>query len=284
MKIFGRSHIVRTFAQAAVLTLLLFHWGSDSRAWPQNQTVGYAGALPNTASANELTNEFQLGKPAQREGLLRRLGVNSAVAHAASAAVVGSAIKVDTLHGTGANLLFLPCESSGVPTAHLFLLLPTTRQGSRVSVDQPLDCWWHAATYQLLSIAGDPQEMVLAQHVNYGHGSGYAQDDMWLFEVHGERLTPVLKTQEYKYDQIAGTDESVEEMSTLQPFPDGSIEETRATTLHEMIGKVGGGTDQMVERVHLEKIERRRWRRRGPSENFVPDDFVAVIPGGRQVD
>jgi hypothetical protein len=60
MKIFGRSHIVRTFAQAAVLTLLLFHWGSDSRAWPQNQTVGYAGALPNTASADELTNEFQL--------------------------------------------------------------------------------------------------------------------------------------------------------------------------------------------------------------------------------
>ena len=120
--------------------------------------------------------------------------------------------------------------------------------------------------------------MVLAQHVNYGHGSGYAQDDMWLFEVKGERLTTVLKTQEYKYEQIAGADETVEEISTLQPFPDGSIEETRATTLHEMIGKVGGATDQMVERVHLDKIERRRWRRRGPSENFVPDGFVAVIP------
>jgi hypothetical protein len=74
------------------------------------------------------------------------------------------------------------------------------------------------------------------------------------------------------------SDETVEEMSTLQPFPDGSIEETRATTLHEMIGKVGGATDQMVERVHLDKIERRRWRRHGPSENFVPDAFVAVIP------
>jgi hypothetical protein len=74
------------------------------------------------------------------------------------------------------------------------------------------------------------------------------------------------------------SDETVEEMSTLQPFPDGSIEETRATTLHEMIGKVGGATDQMVEWVHLDKIERCRWRRRGPSENFVPDDFVAVIP------
>jgi hypothetical protein len=120
--------------------------------------------------------------------------------------------------------------------------------------------------------------MVLAQHVNYGHGSGYVQDDMWLFEVHDERLTPVLKTQEYKYEYIVGDDESVEEMSTLQPFPDGSIEETRATTLHEMIAKGGGGTDQMVERVHLDKIERRRWRRRGPSENFVPGDFVAVIP------
>jgi hypothetical protein len=192
MKIFGRSPIVRTSAQAAVLALLLFHKGSGSRAWPQNQTVGgYAGAHPNTASADDLTNEFQLGKPAQREDLLRRLGVNSAIAHNASAAVVGSAIKVDTLHGTGANLLFLPCESSGgVFTAHLFLLLPATDQGLRVSVDQPLDCWWHFATYQLLSISGDPQEMVLAQHVNYGHGSGYVQDGMWLFEVHGERLTP----------------------------------------------------------------------------------------------
>jgi hypothetical protein len=77
---------------------------------------------------------------------------------------------------------------------------------------------------------------------------------MCLFEVHGERLPPVLKTQEYKDEQIVGAAESVEAMSTLQPFPDGSIEERRATTIHEMIAKAGGGTDQMVERVHLDKI------------------------------
>lgn len=275
---FTFPRISRVPSKAAVLAFLLFHNGSDSRAWPQYPTVGYTGALPMAVSAHEMTSEFQLGKPAQREDLLRRLGVDPIIAHDASTAVKETAIQVDKLDRAAANLLFVPCGGSGVPTAHLFLLRPTEQHGWRVTDDAPLDCWWSNATYQILSIPRNSSEAVLAHHVNDGHGSGFVQDDMLLFGVHGEHLAILLKTQEYKREDIMGTDETVEQTSTLQPFPDGSLEETRATTMHEMISKVGGDPSQTIERVSLTTIERRRWRWSEPSQTFVPDRFTTVIP------
>jgi hypothetical protein len=52
--------------------------------------MGYSGALPIAVPAGELTSEFQLSEPEQREDLLKRLGVNSSTAHDASVAAIDS--------------------------------------------------------------------------------------------------------------------------------------------------------------------------------------------------
>lgn len=253
---------------ATVLCLLPLHFGFQSRAWSQNLRVGYSGPLPIAVPAGALTSEFQLGEPKQREDLLKRLGVNPDIAHGASVATVETAIKVDSLDGTEMNVLFVPCVGPGVPTAHLFLLRPVAKQGWHVADEVPLDCWSQDATYQLLSIPGHVQQAVLAHHVTYGHGSGYVQNDMLLlFGVDTGHLSTVLRTAEYKREQIAGSDKTVEQHSTLQPFPDGSVEETRATTLCE--------GDNEAKKT-LARIERRRWTWDKTSQSFVAGEFTSV--------
>jgi hypothetical protein len=234
-QMFVSPRIVRLSAHAAILMLLLFASGREDCAWPQYPTVGYTGALPIPSSVDEMSNEFLLGKLEQREDLLRRLGVDSRFAHDAATVVTDTAIKVEKLEGTEANLLFLPCAGQGVPTAHLLLMRPAPQQAWRVVDDAPLDCWYQNATYELLSIPGQSSQAILAHHVNAGHGSGLVQDDMLLLGVRGEHLAPLLRVQEYMSEDIAGTDKTVEQKSTLQPFPDGSLEETRATTFHESL-------------------------------------------------
>ena len=272
LQLLGSRLIGKAPLAAIVLSLLLLH-GIQSRAWSQNLMVGYpSGPLPIAASADELRGEFQLGDPEQREDLLRRLGVNSSIAHEASVATTETTIKVDSLEGKDMNILFLPCTGPGVPTAHLFLLRPVAKLGWRVADDVPLDCWWQNATYQLLSIPvpsipGHFQRAVLAHHVNNGHGSGFVQDDMLLFGLDTGHLSIVLRTAEYKRQASFGDDKTVEEQSTLQPFPDGSLEETRATTILE-------GENDVEKR--LIRIERRRWRWDKTSLSFVSGEFTPV--------
>jgi hypothetical protein len=184
-------------------------------------------------------------------------------------AVTETAIKVDELDGTGMNVLFLPCDRM-VQTAHLFLLRPAAKQEWRVADDAPLECWGQYATYQLLWIHGHMQQAVLAHQVNYGHGSGIVQYDMVLFCVEAGHLSTVLRTAEYKREEIVGDNKTVEQQSTLQPFPDGSMEETRATTLYEWDDLAS------VYRTHLASIERRRWRWDKTSLSFVAGEFTPV--------
>jgi hypothetical protein len=264
----GSPLIGRTPLVAAVLSLLLLQHGFPSRAWSQNLRVGYDGPLPIDSSTDELRSEFQLGEPKQREDLLRRLGVNSSIAHDASAAPIETNIKVDSLGDKDRNILFLPCVGPGVPTAHLLLLRSVAKQGWRVADDVPLDCWSQNATYQLISIPGRFQQAVLAHHVTYGHGSGYVQNDMLLLVLHNGHLSTVLRTAEYTQQRSFGEDDkTVEQESTLQPFTDGSLEETRAITIHE-------GGDEAEKR--LIRIERRRWRWDKSSLSFVAGEFTSV--------
>ncbi|WP_130418334.1 hypothetical protein [Edaphobacter modestus] len=266
-RLIGRAPLVAT-----VLSLLLLHHGFQSRAWSQNYQnyrVGYpSGPLPIPVSADELRSEFQLGEPGQREDLLKRLGVHPGIAHEASVATTETTIKVDSLEGKNMHVLFLPCTGPGVPTAHLLLLRPVAKQGWRVAENVPLDCWYGDATYELLSIPGHVQQAVLAHHVNLGHGSGYVQNDMLLlFAVDTGHLSTVLRTAEYSKQTSLPEDKTVEQQSTLQPFPDGSLEETRATTFLE--GENG------VEK-RLIRIERRRWSWDKTSQSFVSGEFTSV--------
>lgn len=134
-----------------------------------------------------------------------------------------------------------------------------------------LNCWFQDASYELPLIPGQSAS-ILVHHVNEGHGSGYVQDDMLLLGVRGGHLVTLLKTQEYKSEDIMGEGKTVEEKSTMQPFPDGSLEETRAKTLHETVSAT------TPDRVRLIAVERRRWLWNQQEHRFTATAFRAAEP------
>jgi hypothetical protein len=142
----------------------------------------------------------------------------------------------------------------------------------------PLDCWWKNATYELIVVPERSSNTMLVHHVNHGHGAGMVGDDMLLLGIRQNHFVTLLRTSEHRLVDISGTGKTVEQTSTLQPFPDGSLEETRATTLHEMVSKSVAGEEKSIEKVRLTTIERRRWRWNKVSQSFAASAFVTVKP------
>ena len=252
-------------AKAGFLPLTLLAMVSHV-AWSQVE-VGYRGSL-TTAKDVDLNQEFQLGTPTQREGLLEILGVDKIYVHDAATAMPQTTIHVDQMEGTGASLLFLPCGGQGSPFSHLYLLRPAQDLHWRAVDRVHLDCWRESTSYELIHIQGRFGQAILVHHINRGHGSGLVQDNMALFEVQKDHLAKVLDTQEYKFQDQTDRDQTVQQSSTLLAFPDGSLEETRITT--------GKSSSVQVQHAASALVERRRWYWSQSSQAFVPKGFSIV--------
>lgn len=225
---------------------------------------------------NEAMNDtLQRSGPVQRELLLRRLGLDPALAHQAATQHIDLGPHFDETDGSGLTLLFVPCAAGGGPEAHLFLLRPAPGHRLHVTDDASLDCWWKPASYDVVQLSGRPSMAVLAHHANAGHGSGFVEDDMLLLEARAGRWATLLRTPEYRSEDKAGTGKTVEQASTLQPLPDGSVEETRATTLHEP-GPHNAISAKAPEQVRLTTVERRRWVWNQATQSYHPGTFAAV--------
>ena len=228
--------------------------------------VGFEGSLSAQKDA-DLNQEFELGTPSQREGLLGELGVDKAYVHEAATATPQTEIHVDQIEEGSTSLLFLPCAGPGSPVSHFYLLRLDQERHWRAVDSVVLDCWWKPTSYEFLPIKGRAGQAILAHHVNFGHGSGLVQDNMALFEVRGDHLAKVLDTQEYKSEDQTGGDRTVQQSSTLLAFPDGSLEETRITSVKK----------SSVEAQHATSlVERRRWHWSEKSNAFVATTFRTI--------
>lgn len=231
-------------------------------AWGQASTAGVSGPIPVGADPDAMTDALRRGKPAQREDLLRRLGVEPGVVRQAASSVQESGLRVEPLGG--AEVLFVPCDFP-LREAHLYLL--RQEEGKwRETDDAALDCWWLPSSYERILVPGHPGPLVLAHHTNAAHGTGLVRDEMKLLDVRGSRWAPVLTTTEYQSEEITGADLRIEQTAALQPFPDGSLEETRATTRHR------GSPER-----HALQVERRRWRWNAKTKAFAPGRFSPAL-------
>lgn len=232
--------------------------------------VGYDGSL-STDKGADLSMEMQLGSPAQREDLLKALGVAPVYIDGATPAVPQTDFRVDEVAGTEARLLFLPCSGPGSPSAHLYLLQPGQDQHWHAVDHTDLDCWWQPSSYEWVQIQGKPRPSILAHHLNHDHGSGIVEDNMLLFEVLSNRLVKVLETEEFTSQAQIADDPTIQHSSTLLPFPDGSLEETRITS------EAAPSADPFKP-LRIARVERRRWRWVESSKSYAPGKFAVVHP------
>ncbi|WP_041598292.1 hypothetical protein [Granulicella tundricola] len=256
----------------ALLVALLSLFLTNSRAQVR---FGYSGGLAGEASA-DIDQELKLGSPDQREGLLKLLGVDGAIAHDAAAAVPNSNIHIEPIVGSEGRLLFFPCTGPGSPSSHLYLLRTTKEHRWHVVAGERFDCWWKPTSYELIKTEGKVDQSVLIHHVNRGHGSGIVEDHMLLFEVRGNLLANVLETKEYTSEDRMAEGPIVQHSSTLLPLPDGSIEETRITTTVGSSTKGGKSETAPVMQSHIALAERRRWRWSAGDKHYVDGSFAPV--------
>lgn len=272
LRISAPPDFVKVLATAIFLFPLVLAAGPDCHAQEQHSSVGYPGSMPMPSSVDELQDEMSLGKPAQREDLLKRLGVDPKLAQAASTYVSESSIRVERLARKDLALIFLPQPDAGGRDAHLLLLQRISPKTWKVVADEAAGSWWKKVGYELISIPGQRNESVLVHHVDNGHGSGFVAESMEVLGIRNGRFVKLIETQEFKQEDVMGEDKTVIQQSSLLPFPDGSIEETQATSIRTRADP----KENEIGRARLTKIERRRWRWQQSSQKFEAGPFSVV--------
>lgn len=273
-RVFASPRLGKIFVMAAFLLPVFLADGSDSCAWSQLSAKEYTGSVPMPSSVDELQDEMHLGKPGQREDLLKRLGVEPGLAHAASTYVSESAIRVERLERNDLALMFIPQRDTGEQMAHLLLLQRISPKVWKVVDQETAGSWLAKIDYELIFMPGQRNESVLVHHLDSGHGTGMVAEDMEVLGIRQGHFVKLLKAKEFGQEDVMGEDKTILQKSTLQPFPDGSLEETRATSIRTTASSEAKETD----RVRLTKVERRRWRWNQRAQKFEPGQFTAVQP------
>jgi hypothetical protein len=222
--------------------------------------VGYDGEVP-TNSLTKMQDSFGFSSAAQKQSLLKRLGVPEEIAKPASEPPPENSIRFEELDAEGKTeqaLVFVPCGTN----TQAFAGLLTRTAGSLWKIrDQVfLDCWGVDVTYELLAL---PQgKMVLIHYVNAGHGAGTMQEKAVLLLPSADHLLKVMETLEQSSEDIlGGVENPVEQTSSFLVFPGGSIEETRSTSRAGIV----------------KAIDRRLWQWSAHESQFQPGTFHSAI-------
>jgi hypothetical protein len=136
-------------------------------------------------------NVLAVGKPADRQQVLIDLGVPKDIAeeYADLSPSMESEIGWFPIHGSKypTVVLFLPCQD-GNDGAYLYLL--SQRSGKWSSVDSTVaDCHYKGAvTIELAPVFSRSADALLLHHSCEGHGTGYAEHHLFIFDLRSGRF------------------------------------------------------------------------------------------------
>lgn len=244
-------------------------------AQQQYISVGYKGSIPDPKDISDLQNAFSIGNPQQQTELLERLGIKKEIANGATQERKQTGVQIlalDDLDRTDLCLMLLQPSETAIPEPTLYLLVRSSNGKWKIADERMLAGWFATPTVELLYLPKEGTTGILAHHLIAGHGSGYNKEKLELLAVRSNRFVELMEVPEFMHSTIWGTSIELEQKTTLLPFPDGSLEETRATFKHN--GTTGKGRKEME--VKLTKVERRRWRWNPNTKKYEPSAFLPV--------
>ncbi len=155
----------------------------------------------------------------------------------------GQQIDLQPIRTRGANhyaIAYIP-KGTGV-CCFLYLLQGSDEASAKLPwhvVDhQQLDCWFEAASLELMPLRHIDEDDIAFHGVNAGHGSGLLVKQMQVFSVLNGKLQQTLAAEDYRYEVVWGGDELVQnQRSTFVPFPHNMLEETRTSATNDKIEK-----------------------------------------------
>ena len=269
---------------AAMSVLFLVLFGAPFSAGSQGPVVdpvgdgndvrlGVVGEIAASGSVDEMSDRLRFATVAQAGRLLERLGVEPAIAREA---VQGRddlpAIQLEalperrspivTVH-TRYAVLFLPHTVQGM--AALYLLSHAKPGSSAWHSTDHLLCasFTHSVAYEIVQLHGQDTPLLALHHVNTSHGSDGSQDETEMYAIQDGKLVERMHTPDSVVKEqwsSRDTSQTLEQQSRFQPFPDGSLEETRSSLLD---GEWSG-------------VERRYWHWSAARRQFAPTAFEPV--------
>jgi hypothetical protein len=193
--------------------------------------VGISGAIP-VDNLKKMDDDLLIADPAPKLDLLKRLGIDSNIAEAATSPRFSHDIQIEPLRTQSGKLygiLSLPC---GIQNLAFIYLLDKTGTSIWHAVDHvSLDCFHGTPTHRLLS-PSPGEDFIFVEHVSSGHGStGELDDQATLYSVSNGKMHQVLSTNDYsRRQEPTWTLPPVEQNSSFLQLPGGIIEETRITS------------------------------------------------------
>ena len=232
-----------------------------------------AGEIAASGSIDEMSDRLRFATIAQADTLLERLGVEPAIAkEAVQARNELPAIQLQsvperrsptvTVH-TRYAVLFLPHTVQGMAALYL---LSRANPGSSAwhSTDHALCAsFTHDVSYEIVQLNGQDTPLLALHHVNISHGSDGSEDETELYAMRDGRLVERMHTPDSVVKEqwsSRDTSQTLEQQSSFQAFPDGSLEETRSSLLN---GQWSG-------------VERRYWHWSAARRQFAPTPFEPV--------
>jgi hypothetical protein len=244
----------------------------------QFQRLGVEGEIA-LGNLGDMQTGLELATPQQAQSLLIRLGVEPEIAQeSVQFQAHGPAISLTSLPtmppsatvapATEYALLFLPETVQG--HAAMYLLSRTARAGHpgvwHRADGSLLDQFCNQVSVELVTLHGARAPLLALHHVNLDHGSNMCEDQTEFFSFTTGKLTEVLHTPDYDFSDKwvpAGETRPEVQRSTFLPLPDGTLEETRLTTLDDQ----------------PEQLARRRWRWQAALGQLTPGAFQALQDG-----
>ncbi|WP_260741084.1 hypothetical protein [Tunturiibacter lichenicola] len=221
--------------------------------------VGISGSIP-IDKLESMDSALVVADPAQRLDLLKRLGIDTDVAEAATSPSFSHDIEIQPLHTQSGKLygiVSLPC---GTNWASLYLLEEAGTNAWHTVDHVALDCFHGTPTYRLISFAPG-ENAIFVEHANSGHGSGEVEDKATIYTIVNGRMHEVLSTIDYRCTWgLTDGSPAVEESSSFLQISSRVIEETRITS---------------QDGVPL-RAERRIWRWQATQAAFKATPFSTV--------
>jgi hypothetical protein len=229
-----------------------------------NYRAGISGTIP-IDNLEKMDDDLVIADPAPRLDLLKRLGIDSNIAEAATSPRFSHDIQIEPLRTQSGKLygiLSLPC---GIQNVAFIYLLDKTGTTIWHAVDQvALDCFIGTPTHRFLSPSSG-EDFIFIEHVSSGHGStGELDDQATLYSVSNGKMHQVLSTNDFSSRQEpTWTLPPIEQKSSFLQLPGGIIEETRITS----------------QKDSLLRAERRIWRWSNNLKAFQATSFRTLRDG-----
>lgn len=181
-----------------------------------------------------------------------------------------------SMAGTDRALIFLPCSS--LDRAYIYLMAKQTGRWS-ITDWNSFDCHYdESVAFTVEHLRSSHIDEIFVHHACEGHGTGYLQQDFFIFEARNGKLREIMDAAEVLRAYPVDGSPQIEQSSRFQIIPSDhssskQIEEIRTKRISRRTDFSEGGSTQAISHT---KVQRRIFRWDSKRRRYIASPYAAV--------